>query len=221
MSKNSIDDAQRRHLAEEVRRARQTRGITQQELARIAGISQSLVSLVETGSRELPVSALERIVRELDIDADSLLGTSRPAEVLEMVTAAWDAYEKAQQAAETFYHKANSRAVFLGRMVPRFRPVLSGRDLEQFEELKQIDKSDELVLSGLPSKEEHPKFRELAGASLPSLSEFKRAKRLVEAAKGLHSEDIDLLVRIAERLRQSRVSFSGTSGGQSTNSSAE
>jgi transcriptional regulator with XRE-family HTH domain len=211
----SMDESQRMHLADEVRRIRRTRDITQEKLAEIAGISQSLVSLVENGSRDLPVSALERIVRALDIDADRLLGTSRPAEILEMLTTAWDAYEKARQAAETFQSKANSRTVFLGQIVPQVRPVLSGGNLDKFERLKQIDPSDALVLSQLPPKEQHPKFRELVGTSLPSLSEFSRAKGLVEAAIGLPSEDIDLLIQIAERLRQSRVGGSHARGAPS------
>lgn len=50
---------------EELRRMRVRRGLTQSELARLAGVSQSLVARLEAGSVDPRVSTLEKILKVL------------------------------------------------------------------------------------------------------------------------------------------------------------
>jgi transcriptional regulator with XRE-family HTH domain len=60
-------------LAEGIRRQRVERGLTQTDVARLAGVSPSAVSQVETGHRGLAVDTLLTLSEALGISIDSLL----------------------------------------------------------------------------------------------------------------------------------------------------
>jgi transcriptional regulator with XRE-family HTH domain len=60
-------------LAENVRRLRHERNITQEELAARAGIHRTQTGAIETGRHEPRVSTLVRIARALDVELSELL----------------------------------------------------------------------------------------------------------------------------------------------------
>ena len=68
------DDIMRRELAGEspVKLWREFRGLTQQELARRAGISKPYLSQIETGKRQGTIDTLSAIARSLDVPLDAL-----------------------------------------------------------------------------------------------------------------------------------------------------
>ncbi len=68
------DEIMRRELAGEstIKLWREHRGLTQQELARKAGISKPYLSQIETGKRQGTVETLSAIARSLDIPLDVL-----------------------------------------------------------------------------------------------------------------------------------------------------
>ena len=66
-------------IGQNIFRERLTRGITQAELARSAGLTQPNLSAIEKGRRDMTVSTLRRISLALGVGASRLLGES-PAE---------------------------------------------------------------------------------------------------------------------------------------------
>lgn len=62
-----------------IRKAREDRGLTLHELARLSGISASALSLIETGKRDLRVTSLCRIADALRIAAGDLVEDRAPA----------------------------------------------------------------------------------------------------------------------------------------------
>jgi transcriptional regulator with XRE-family HTH domain len=63
------------HFGEEVRTARIAAGLTQAQLAERIGRSQRYVSMIETGSRRLPIEAMVVIMRALGLELR--IGTRR------------------------------------------------------------------------------------------------------------------------------------------------
>jgi transcriptional regulator with XRE-family HTH domain len=73
-------DAFLRALGKRVRLARQERELTQEQLARAAGMSRSFLSLVELGDRGANVRLLYRLAEELGLPLSELLaGAERGA----------------------------------------------------------------------------------------------------------------------------------------------
>ncbi len=68
------DDIMRRELAGEssIKLWREHRGLTQQELAKRAGISKPYLSQIETGKRQGTVETLSALARSLDVPLDVL-----------------------------------------------------------------------------------------------------------------------------------------------------
>ena len=68
------DEIMRRELAGEspVKLWREHRGLTQQELANLAGISKPYLSQIETGKRQGTIDTLSAIARSLDVPLDAL-----------------------------------------------------------------------------------------------------------------------------------------------------
>ena len=56
-----------------IRRAREARKMSQNQLAKKIGISQTTVSEIETGDRDITTGKLWEITRELDVPIESLL----------------------------------------------------------------------------------------------------------------------------------------------------
>lgn len=56
-----------------IRRARQAKGMTQAQLARLVGCMQSNVSHWETGRQSVPLTRLNSIATALDTTADTLV----------------------------------------------------------------------------------------------------------------------------------------------------
>ncbi|MFZ1120442.1 MAG: helix-turn-helix domain-containing protein, partial [Candidatus Binataceae bacterium] len=66
------------HSGAMVRRARTARGLTQDELARRAGLSRQALGAIESGAYQPGVGAALALARELDHSVEALFG--RPAE---------------------------------------------------------------------------------------------------------------------------------------------
>lgn len=58
---------------------REYRGMSQQQLAEAAGVSQAMVTMIETGRRTGQVSTLRRLAGALDVDMEDLLAVDEPA----------------------------------------------------------------------------------------------------------------------------------------------
>lgn len=66
-------DNLRATLAANLRRHRESKGISQEELASLAGLHRTYVGAVERAERNITLSTLERLARALDVDPVSLL----------------------------------------------------------------------------------------------------------------------------------------------------
>ncbi len=58
---------------EEIRHSRKERGITQEQLAKISGLSRSSIINFETGRRDPRVKDLRKIARALNVSIEQLL----------------------------------------------------------------------------------------------------------------------------------------------------
>lgn len=66
-----------RDIGERVRRVRQDRGLTQTELAKILGTSQTALSEIERGNRGLTVQQVVKICRALKTTPNEMLGATK------------------------------------------------------------------------------------------------------------------------------------------------
>jgi ribosome-binding protein aMBF1 (putative translation factor) len=70
-AQQAYETAQRAfQIGEEVRRLRMERGLSQNELAKRMGLSQSVVARLEAGGVEPRLSTLDRVARALDVELD-------------------------------------------------------------------------------------------------------------------------------------------------------
>lgn len=60
-------------LLEEIRHSRKEKGITQEQLAKISGLSRSSIINFETGRRDPRVRDLKKIAHALDVPVEQLL----------------------------------------------------------------------------------------------------------------------------------------------------
>ena len=63
-------------LASQIRSIRARRGISQEELAFLAGLHRTYISLVERSKKSLTVDSLARIASALDIEPSKLLASA-------------------------------------------------------------------------------------------------------------------------------------------------
>lgn len=78
------EETQRVELGQRIRSARTQQGISMRALARAVGISQSALSQMETGKSQPSVQTLYRLVRELGVSFDELMGLERNGSVDEV-----------------------------------------------------------------------------------------------------------------------------------------
>ena len=62
-------------VAEGLRRIRRERGLTQTQIARLAGVTPAAISQVESGRRSLSLDSIVPLCEGLDVSVDELLGT--------------------------------------------------------------------------------------------------------------------------------------------------
>ena len=67
----------RRILAQNLRRVRQERSLTQEELADLAGINRNYIGMIEREENAATVDILEALAKALSIEAADLLATNR------------------------------------------------------------------------------------------------------------------------------------------------
>ena len=65
-------------VASNLRRARAERGLTQEELADLAGINRNYVGMIERQENSPTVDMIERLATALDVDPISLLSEDPP-----------------------------------------------------------------------------------------------------------------------------------------------
>ncbi|HET7921303.1 MAG TPA: helix-turn-helix transcriptional regulator [Gammaproteobacteria bacterium] len=73
MGKRKDSQALRALFAANLRNLRQTRGISQERLAELAGLHRTYVSSVERGARNISIDNIARLARALDVSPDKLL----------------------------------------------------------------------------------------------------------------------------------------------------
>ena len=64
-------------FARNLRSARQTRGISQERLAELAGLHRTYVSSVERGQRNISIDNIERLAKALATTAEALLRVNK------------------------------------------------------------------------------------------------------------------------------------------------
>ena len=64
-------------FARNLRSVRQTRGISQERLAELAGLHRTYVSSVERGQRNISIDNIERLARALTTTADTLVKVNK------------------------------------------------------------------------------------------------------------------------------------------------
>ncbi|WP_347330913.1 helix-turn-helix domain-containing protein [Marinimicrobium locisalis] len=62
-----------RQFAENVRRERRDRGLSQEALADLADVHRTYIGMLERGEKNITLSTLERVANALNVDAVSLL----------------------------------------------------------------------------------------------------------------------------------------------------
>lgn len=60
-------------LGQELRKARQSRGLTQEEVAARAGLSREYISIIERGKRSPTIDVLLRVCRAIGVQASAIL----------------------------------------------------------------------------------------------------------------------------------------------------
>ena len=73
MAKQKDSQGLRTVFARNLRSARQTRGISQERLAELAGLHRTYVSSVERGQRNISIDNIERLAKALATTAEALL----------------------------------------------------------------------------------------------------------------------------------------------------
>jgi transcriptional regulator with XRE-family HTH domain len=68
----------RRIVAQNLRRLRQDRDLTQEELADLAGINRNYVGMIEREENAASVDVLESLAKALKVDPSTLLVKSQP-----------------------------------------------------------------------------------------------------------------------------------------------
>lgn len=71
--KKPVDDSARRRLALNLRAARERLGISQDELAAIAGVHRTFIGSVEREERNITLANLERLAAGVKMDVAELL----------------------------------------------------------------------------------------------------------------------------------------------------
>lgn len=61
-------------IGSEIKRIRELRGLTQNELGQKSGLSRNYIALVEADKKQPSLSSLDRISTSLDVHASSILG---------------------------------------------------------------------------------------------------------------------------------------------------
>lgn len=73
MVKSNNSSATRHLFARNLRRERRARGLSQEELADLAGLHRTYVSSVERGERNIAIDNIERLAKALEIEPARLL----------------------------------------------------------------------------------------------------------------------------------------------------
>ncbi len=68
-----VHSLERDYLAANLRRARQARGLTQDDIAALSGVNRAYVSDLERGKRNIGIDCIGRIAAALEVPAASLL----------------------------------------------------------------------------------------------------------------------------------------------------
>lgn len=63
----------RKIFAKRLKQIRQMRGLSQEELAEIAGLHRTYVGSVERGERNVSIDNMERLAKALEVDITALL----------------------------------------------------------------------------------------------------------------------------------------------------
>ena len=67
---------------DELKRVRRLRGLSQQELAALSGVSQYTITEIETGRREPRPSTLRKLARALDVEVADFFQESKAPKAL-------------------------------------------------------------------------------------------------------------------------------------------
>ena len=92
------------------KRLRLSRGLTQQEISEILGISSSTIGLYETGAREPDYDTLELIADFFNVDMDYLLG--RTDKTTMIPESFYYFNDETREIAQEIYENPNLRSLF-------------------------------------------------------------------------------------------------------------
>lgn len=82
-----------------IREIRKSRGLTQAELGKLAGVSRSYLSEMETGSKDINATRLTRIAQALGVSVVDLFEADSSDPILSLLLARFPAMTEAQKLA--------------------------------------------------------------------------------------------------------------------------
>jgi transcriptional regulator with XRE-family HTH domain len=164
--RNDQRDVDRTRLGSNLRALREQRKLRQSELAKLAGVTQAMISRVERGERELPLSAVERLAQSLRVDPSTLIGERSSVEALESLHLAWDAYTAARKRYVDVATHVKDGGMFLQNHLSVLMPALKPDDRGQLRRIVDYLK-DDVNIHDLVAAHEHEHFRHVPAGSLP------------------------------------------------------
>lgn len=188
-----------------VRRAREDRGLSQEQLSAVSGISQASISQVENGRRGLSAQTAASLSRTLGLELEVLLGESPSLIRIQGELSAWRAYEDARSAFQGLcHHLADLR----DGLVP-FETLLAGKMTSANGRLaldQLLTRDPDFVESQrkrVVPKEQRVEYMQHRSAVSVELTQ--RLREIISTVEVLQPEDQDLLLAIAERLSIERM----------------
>jgi transcriptional regulator with XRE-family HTH domain len=193
---------------------RQRQAFSQGEMAERLGISQSLWSLIERGKAKPSDQVRDRMLAEFGEEALHLFDSAQtPSDLIWQLIEAWDEYARVREILERLVDRVDRAAIEL-------HPYQLALDsaLERIGGTREAPKAVHLkslldliigpaAIEGRrkivpPPKEQHPSFTALAKKVPLSQDKVERLADLLQAVDGIGSDDLEMLVQIARRLRR-------------------
>ncbi len=183
-----------------LRSIRNERKLTQAEVARAAGVSQSLIAQVETGKKSLPSEAIRSLATTLNIDETYLLrGFTKPSNALELLVSGWSAYDKVQKKFHETIRLAQSCSQFLTNHRSLLTRTTTDEDRNNFDRLLEKCEIISKWKSDIDGRESSAQAANAFG-TLPTANDIKAINALIDLYYRLDRQDKDLVHQLIERL---------------------
>jgi transcriptional regulator with XRE-family HTH domain len=181
---------------------RVAQSLTQKEFSEIAGVSQALISQIESGKKSLPTEAFWRLIRRFGREAESLVTTGTETEVAKSLVESWRTYDTIQKAHSELLQNLQTLAESLRPYQGSLATMLPNATLRsQLDSLIGGARIERYRDGHFPPKEHIPEFRNMPMGTNVNEHAIEVWKTLLDLCNGLSKSDLQLVVRIIERLR--------------------